>query len=331
MRLSAPVEVYWWMTSLCNLGCVFCMADGGAPYHGGELDEAGREGILREIIEARVLRVVLSGGEPMLLPDIYRHIRELTRAGVSVELTTNGTLVDADAAGMLRDAGLKRVQLSLNGPTPDTNDALMGESFGAITAALDTLVREGLHVSVKVTATAWNIADVPALVPMLLARGARRVKVADPTPMGRAFAMRDALTPSLDALARLKDGLERFASTGAVELGSFMLEMARTGTASRCSAGGERGYAAIITPDGAMAPCTMATLWPKRLKVTELGLTGAWRRLGEYNVEYLGAEGLGGACGSCGDAESCRGGCRPLAYLFTGDIKGEYPLCPMGG
>ncbi|MBI5189851.1 MAG: radical SAM protein [Nitrospirae bacterium] len=330
MRLSAPIEVYWWLTSRCNLSCAFCLADGGAPDPGGELDEAGRLAVLRGLTEARVLRVVLSGGEPMLLPGIYGYISELSRAGVSVELTTNGTLIDREAAARLWDSGLRKVQLSLNGSTAAVNDPLMGESYGRITDALDMLVRLGFIVSVKATATRRNMDDVPALARMLMSRGVVKVKVADPTPMGRAFTMRDTLTPGLDEIRSLRETLQGLAASGTVEFGSFMLSMSESGAAARCTASGAAAYRAIITPDGAMAPCTMATLWPKKLNVAELGLTGAWERFAEYSG-YLDPDRLGGACGTCLEKNDCGGGCRPLAYLFTGDLNGGYSLCPMGG
>jgi radical SAM protein with 4Fe4S-binding SPASM domain len=329
MKLSAPIEVYWWITSRCNLDCVFCLADGGKPYPGGELDASGREAVLGEIIDSRILRVVLTGGEPLMVPGVFGYIRKLAYAGISVELTTNGTLLGEGEAAALKEAGVTKVQLSLNGSSEAVNDPLMGVSHGRIMRALGVLSGLGFDVSVKVTATSWNIADIPCLARVLVERGAGKVKIADPTPMGRAFARRAELTPSLAELESLEERLGPGIQSGGVEFSSFRLELARSGAAMKCSAAGKDNFRAIITPDGAMAPCTMATLWPKKLYVTELGLRGGWERFGEYS-EYTGDDMLGGACGVCGSRKPCGGGCRALAYLFTGDIMGEYPLCPKG-
>jgi MoaA/NifB/PqqE/SkfB family radical SAM enzyme len=72
--------------------------------------------------------VVLSGGEPLLHPDIIEIIRQFSLKGFKVGMASNGVLIDQTKAGELADAGLKNIQLSLDSVNKETHDFLRGVS-----------------------------------------------------------------------------------------------------------------------------------------------------------------------------------------------------------
>ncbi len=84
---SQGTRVLWELTSACNLKCDFCLVE----IKGRHLPVDEALAIADELVAARVDKVLLSGGEPLLHPGIEAVMRRLAGAGVLVKLLTNGT------------------------------------------------------------------------------------------------------------------------------------------------------------------------------------------------------------------------------------------------
>jgi radical SAM protein len=126
---KAPFLVIWEVTRACALACAHCRADAISCRDPHELttDEG-----YRLIDQVRALNetppiFVLTGGDPMRRPDLADLVRHATRAGLTVALTPSGTAAATRTRlAELKDAGLSRVAVSLDGPTPATHDAFRG-------------------------------------------------------------------------------------------------------------------------------------------------------------------------------------------------------------
>jgi cyclic pyranopterin phosphate synthase len=127
------------LTPKCNLSCIYCHKEGekipDAQIPAEEIAE-----ILRVAAKFEIRSVKFTGGEPLLRQDLLEIIRSVP-AGMESSLTTNGTLL-ADFAAALKDAGLKRVNVSLDSLNPDTYKKITGidrlnDVLGGIDAALD--------------------------------------------------------------------------------------------------------------------------------------------------------------------------------------------------
>ncbi len=119
--LSMEVE----MTHRCNLRCVYCYADAGAPLP----NEMSREDILRGIdqgirLGARKI-VILGGGEPCLYPHLRELIDHMHRAKVDIELFSNGTLMTRSLAEYLFERRVA-VVVKRNALDPAVQDRLAG-------------------------------------------------------------------------------------------------------------------------------------------------------------------------------------------------------------
>ncbi len=123
---QSPFLVIWEVTRACALACVHCRAD---AIHRRDPRELTTEEGFRLIDQIRAFGpqpplFVLTGGDPMLRPDLAELVRYASGAGLTVALTPSGTAAATHARlAELKDAGLKRVAVSLDGPTPDTHDA----------------------------------------------------------------------------------------------------------------------------------------------------------------------------------------------------------------
>src|SRR5665647_2870404 len=91
----SPRLVFWETTAACNLPCFHCrrteLLDKTSPE---ELSTGEAEGLLDELSAWRRTILVLSGGEPLLRPDIYHLMDYASNKGLIVALATNGTLID---------------------------------------------------------------------------------------------------------------------------------------------------------------------------------------------------------------------------------------------
>jgi len=115
------------LTDRCNLHCLYCRPANGMSFFDEESCLSAEE-IIRLVRLARKLgvrKIRLTGGEPLLRPDVLELVRGIKALGIrDLSLTTNGTLLEQNAA-LLKEAGLDRVNVSL--------DSLQPERFREIT------------------------------------------------------------------------------------------------------------------------------------------------------------------------------------------------------
>lgn len=141
------------LTDLCNFRCRYCMPPGG-------VEKKKREDILslEEIyyithifVEGGVRKVRLTGGEPLVRKDIQNLIESLSRIeGIEdLAMTTNGSLLKGRAEG-LKEAGLDRVNISLDTLNPETFSNLTGGGrVDEVLEGIDQALRVGLGVKLN--------------------------------------------------------------------------------------------------------------------------------------------------------------------------------------
>jgi cyclic pyranopterin phosphate synthase len=106
------------ITDRCDLACFYCRTTRGERYAERQLGRAAWAAILAALTRAGVRRVRITGGEPLLHPEICEVIRDIAALGVDdLALTTNGTRL-AHLATPLRKSGLRRINVSLDTLTP---------------------------------------------------------------------------------------------------------------------------------------------------------------------------------------------------------------------
>ncbi len=144
------------VTDKCNLRCVYCMPEAGLPWLSREqlLSYEEIATIVRQLAELGLRRVRLTGGEPLVrrdLPELVRMLR--TIAGIEdIALSTNGVLLGA-LADELREAGVNRINLSLDSLRPERVDqiARRAGSYDKIMDGLAAAERVGFN-PIKVNA-----------------------------------------------------------------------------------------------------------------------------------------------------------------------------------
>ena len=104
------------VTDRCNMRCFYCMPKEGIVNKGHEAVLSYEELLLiaETAVELGIEKIRITGGEPLLRRHVENLIEQLAKLPVELTLTTNGSLL-AKKARALRDAGLQRVTVSLDG------------------------------------------------------------------------------------------------------------------------------------------------------------------------------------------------------------------------
>lgn len=164
----APFLVIWEVTRACALACLHCRADAMPRRDPRELTT--EEGC-RLIDRVRAFGdppplLVLTGGDPMRRPDLAALVRHAAGAGLKVALTPSGTAAATRVRlAELQQAGLSRLAVSVDGPTPDTHDAFrrVRGSYAWTMRIIEDAVDLGLPLQINSTVSRMTL---PYLVGM---------------------------------------------------------------------------------------------------------------------------------------------------------------------
>lgn len=316
MRRAGDRYVPWQaameVTYRCNLACRHCYVDDalkGADR--SELTTDAWRRILDALASAGTLHLLITGGEPLLRPDLPQILEAAAERGFFVALLTNGTLVSAEWIARLRDLRPHFVGTSLYGATAATHDMVTRQrgSFGRTIGAVRSLVDAGLTVVMQATMMAGNVSEVAAMRSL-----AER--------MGAIFSLGFSLVPT-KGCGLGPQALEATAGAALEQLRadpSVTVEPHPNGP-GLCQAG--RGICAIA-PDGELYPCLLMPLPVGNLRERSFG--DIWWQQPPDGLVRLRALTTAdwAACEGCADAPFCFR-CPGAALGETGSLTGRPP------
>jgi MoaA/NifB/PqqE/SkfB family radical SAM enzyme len=160
--MNLPSILAWELTKACNLNCVHCRASAtNMPGHDELSTEEGRA-LLRDLAKGGTRLVILSGGEALVRRDVFEIASYGTSLGLRMTLATNGSLVTPEVASRLKDSGIARVSVSIDGVTSKIHDTFRGMpgAFDMALRGIRMLVEAGVPVQVNTTVAAVNISQM---------------------------------------------------------------------------------------------------------------------------------------------------------------------------
>lgn len=172
---SGPVVV-WNATKTCNLDCQHCYADAAKRRFPGELSTTEAREMIDDLAGFKVPALLVSGGEPLVRPDVLELAEYALGLGIRVTFSTNGTLIDPPTAKRLRDIGVSYAGISIDG-TEETHDRFRGKA-GAYRESIRGIrnAREaGIRVGLRFTVTGDNVDDLPAVYRLVEDEGIGRL------------------------------------------------------------------------------------------------------------------------------------------------------------
>ncbi len=133
------------VTERCTLRCVYCRKDEGICPRAGELTSEEFFRIAKVCVGLGVNRIRLTGGEPLLRKDIVEIVRRLSTLDGLKELTmtSNGQMLAEQAEG-LKQAGLTRINISIDSLDPQKYHKITGGDLNAVLAGIEAAVKAEL-------------------------------------------------------------------------------------------------------------------------------------------------------------------------------------------
>jgi radical SAM protein len=342
---DAPVVLTWELTQACPLKCVHCRAEAQPFPHPDELTTEEAKEVLRQIraFTPRPPVVVLSGGDPLARKDVFELIAYGGDLGLHMAVTPapSPDLTD-DVIARLKDAGVVRMALSLDGSQSVAHDTFRGQpgSYDIVMRAAEAARRVGLPIQINTTVTRANAGDMGYVADLVESLGAVAWELFFLVPVGRGSVLEPLGPRETEALLRWVYRRQRRASFKVVTVEApfyrrigrqIETEDRRSGLASPSdgspselgSTGDGNGFV-FISHTGEVFPSGFLPL--SAGNVRERSIVELYRDSTLFR-SLRDPEALHGKCGICPFRMAC-GGSRARAFAVSGDPLGEDPFCP---
>jgi len=345
--------VAWEITRSCLLRCRHCRAEAVAGPCEGELTTEECFRFMDSLAEMGRCIVILTGGEPMLRPDIYEIARYGSDRGLRMVMAPCGALVDRATCEKMKSVAIGRISLSIDGAGARSHDAFRGVpgAFDMVTNAAHAARESGLPFQINTTITRSNLEELPAIFDLAVQLGAVSFHPFMLVPTGRGRDMCGEIISAVDyertlrwVYAKQKDSPitvkptcaphyyrivqqeeargGRIESKGAIAAKATHEHSRLDETTKGCLGG--QGFA-FVSHTGIVQICGFLPLVAGDLRQAGFDFGTIWRTSPLF-LEVRDIDGYHGKCGWCGYRTVC-GGCRARAYAINGDHLGEEPFC----
>lgn len=337
---KAPRLIAWEITSGCNLNCVHCRGSSTSRVPEGELSTEEAKHFIDEVVEFGNPILIITGGEPLTRSDVFEIARYGTEVGLRVVLATNATLLTPEIAEKLKNSGVQRVSVSLDGAIAETHDSFRGVpgAFSRSLAGIEVLKAAGIPFQINTTISKHNLEEIPATFEFAKEIGAVAYHVFFLVPTGRG---QDSDEVSPVEYERVLNWLYDQQKTTDIQLKAtcaphyFRIMRQRAKKEGIEITVKTHGYEAMtkgclggtgfcfVSSVGEVFPCGYLPVLAGNIK--EQPFREVWEEA-EVFKKLRAPEELKGKCGVCEYKLVC-GGCRARAYAATGDYLEAEPYC----
>jgi heme d1 biosynthesis radical SAM protein NirJ len=343
--------VIWNLIRRCNLTCKHCYSISADTHFPGELNREEIFGAMDDLKAFHVPVLILSGGEPLLHPNIFDIAHRAKDMGFFTALSTNGTLISKKNIKAIRDVGFNYVGISIDGmrETHDTFRQMEG-GFAASIAGLRLCHEQGIKTGLRFTMTQDNAEELPQMLQLMDDEGVDKFYFSHLNYAGRGNKNREtdvflqttrwAMDLLFDrALADVRAGKPSEFVTGNNDAdGVYLLQWVAKHfpkqythiRAKLVQWGGNSSGVNVANIDnlGNVHPDTM--WWHYNLgNVKDRKFGDIWQDTSDPIMAGLKSKPrhIGGRCGLCKDFDICDGNTRIRALQLTGDAWAEDPAC----
>jgi AdoMet-dependent heme synthase len=334
--------VAWEVTRQCNLSCLHCRASAESGPYPDELTTTEGIVLLEQIREVGQPVVILTGGEPLLRPDIYELARHGYNLGLRMVMAVNGTLLNGEKARRLKESGIQRISISMDGASAETHDRFrqVQGAYNGILQGVAAAKSVELEFQINTTITRHNLHELEKIQEKVKELGAAAHHIFMLVPTGRGRALIDQTISAeeyektLGWLVRHEDKIRLpIKATCAPHYYRILRENARKegreitfeshglDAVTRGCLGGI-GFC-FVSHKGQVQPC--GYLEVESGNIRQHPFPEIWKSSPVFlslrdQAQYR------GKCGPCEYFRVC-GGCRARAFEATGNYLEEEPLC----
>jgi heme b synthase len=325
--------IAWELTRNCNLDCVHCRARAGSGPFEDELSFAECVRIIDDIAAFASPTIILTGGEPLLRSDIFDIAAYAASKRLRTVIAVNGTLVDRQTALKLKEAGILRVSMSLDGKDSVSHDSFrrVPGSFDAVIRAARTFIETGLPFQINTTVTRLNSNQLPEIYNLVKSIGAVAWHTFLLVPVGRGEGLKgEELNAAMyeDVLNWLYEREEECAIEMKVTCAPHYYRIVKERGGTPKSAGCLAGKSFLfISHTGIAQPCGYLELPCGDIR--KEGVQKVWEGSEQF-AQIRDLRQYKGKCGKCRFLAIC-GGCRARALELKGDLLEAEPYCSYKG
>ena len=334
--------VAWEVTRSCNLACKHCRAEAHPEPYPGELSTVQSKALIDTFTDTGDPIVIFTGGEPLMRHDIFELASYAGEKGLRCVMAPNGTLITREKVKLMREAGISRCSISIDGVDPAQHDAFRGMqgAFDAAMQGIAYLKEAGIEFQINSTVTRQNLEDFKKIFALAEDLGAAAWHIFLLVPMGRASGLADQVisaqeyetvlnwfydfrkTTSMHLKATCAPHYYRIMRQRAKEEGVAVTPETFGMDAMTRGCLGGTGFC-FISHTGQVQPCGYLEL--DCGNVLQTPFSEIWRASKPFLQFRTPAE-YEGKCGICEYHKVC-GGCRARAYSIGNSHMGEEPLC----
>lgn len=343
MQKNIPRLIFWELTKRCNLTCAHCRAEADNIDFSGELNTTEIKRIIDDITSKYSPILVLTGGEPLYRNDVFEIAKYAAAKKLRTALATNGTLVTDDIAKKIKEAGIARASISIDGSSAASHDGFRGipGSFESALNGARLLKNNGVEFQFNMTVTKRNVGEVDDILALAVKEGASALHLFMLVPVGCGVEIAETDMISAEKYEevlhwfydRSREVNIEFKATCAPHYYRIIRQRAKS--EGRTLSFETDGMAAMtrgclagtgvcfISHRGEVQPCgylpvsagnVLNTPFPEIWEHAEVFTT-----LRDFGT-------LKGKCWACEYKGVC-GGCRARAHYAENDMLGEEPYC----
>lgn len=331
-HLVGPLAVHLEIIAACNLTCSHCFA-GVLPRNQAPMRVAEMDDLFAELAGMGSFRLGLTGGEPLLRTDLFDIIDSATARGLHPCLTTNGLLITDDIARQLGKRDLVWINVSLDGATRASNDAIRGPgTFDRVRDRLRILARHA-RFTLAFTITSQNAGEIEECARLAREVGAHTAVFRPLYPVGiaqRNMHLLSTFAQYTGALRRLaRSEVPRGGDAHSIDPFSPMARRDIQAKIYRNNGCGAANLVASISVNGNVNPCSFLGPGHDSGNLRQRSFGDIWHHSAGFS-QMRGMSAPTG-CASCPDDKSSegknrfRGGCRARAMALSGDIDASDP------
>ncbi len=334
--------IAWEVTRSCNLACKHCRAEAHEEPYPGELDTDEAKALIDTFPSVGNPIIIFTGGDPMMRPDVYELVAYATEKGLRCVMSPNGTLITPETAQKMKDSGVQRCSISIDGPSAEFHDDFRGVegAFDMSLRGIEYLKEAGIEFQINTTVTRQNLPYFKQIFHLCEDLGAVAWHIFLLVPTGRAAQM-GAEVITAEEYEEVLNWFYDFRKTTDMHLKAtcaphyyrIMRQRAKEeGLAVNAENFGMDAFTrgclggtgfCFISHTGQVQPCGYLELDCGQVKETPF--PEIWRK-SEHFRQFRTKEEYDGKCGVCEYHNVC-GGCRARGYSMKGSHMAEEPLC----
>jgi len=332
-------SLYLYISGSCNLACRHCWIS-PAYKAGGNGGQFVKIGYIRKAIQkAKPLglrRVKLTGGEPMLHPQFQEIVSLIDSEGLSIQIETNGTLIDQQMAKFLKQ--IKRfsfISVSVDGADAETHEALrvVPGSFESAVNGIKNLVEQGFQPQLICTLHKGNVSQMAEVIELAKSLKCGSVKFNQVQQVGRGeqFSKKEGMKISeiINVYHRLENDFTPKAKIRIhfdIPFAFYSIRKLLDDNLSRCTVMNILGMLA----GGELSLCGIGVTVPELIygHIEKDSLRDVWcHSPGLTQLREQIPSQLEGICGECLHRDICMGDCIANNFHVAGKLNAPYQFC----